>query len=160
MTKEKNDIRNLCEIITDQVLQKRVGGSMEWYMRNAIKNRRRFYVLSFMTIVMPLLTTMFNAWIGIPEGYVKNLVSLFSMLAALAASALCLLKCQEKWILYRTTVENMKKLLSLYRAGQVGEDDLKKLMWELEECMDNERLEWLNIGKIQKDVKNSNSGQD
>lgn len=46
MTKEKDDIKNICGIITDEVLQKRLRGSMEWYMKNAIKNKRRFYILS------------------------------------------------------------------------------------------------------------------
>lgn len=160
MAKEKDDIKILCGIITDEVLQKRLRGSMEWYMKNAVKNKRRFYILSFMTIVMPLLTTLFNAWMGISEAYAKNIVSLCSMLAALAASALCLLKCQEKWILYRTTVEKMKKMLSMYRAVQLGEDELIKLMRALEDCMDNERVKWQDLRENPRDNTNSDESTD
>ena len=160
MTKEKDDIKNLCGIITDEVIRKRLRGSMEWYMKNAIKNKRRFYILSFMTIVMPLLTTLFSAWVGISEAYAKNIVSLCSMLAALAASALCLLKCQEKWILYRTTVEKMKKILSMHRAVQLGEGEIIKLMRDLEDCMDNERVKWHDLRENPKDNTNSDGSTD
>lgn len=159
MKKEMEDILNLCQIIEDEVLRKRMRGSMEWYMNNAVKNRGRFYVLSFMTIVMPLLTTLVNSWEGLAEANAKNMVSLCSMLAALAASALCLLKCQEKWILYRSTVEKMKRLLSLYRAGQIGNAELTSLVQELENCMDEEHTKWREMREMQKDNKNSNGNK-
>ena len=147
---ERIDIENLCEVIDNEPSRKRIEGSMKWYMVNAVKNRRRFYILSFMTIILPLLNTLVNAWVGIPDGYAKNIVSLCSMLAALSASTLCLFKCQEKWILYRTTVERMKRLLSKYRAGRLGEDknkDEAALIQQLEDCMDEEFTKWCEIRK-------------
>lgn len=160
MKKEIAEIANLCSIIEDQILQKRIQGSMEWYMNKAVVNRTRFYVFSFMTIIMPLLTTMINAWEGIPETGVKNIVSLSSMLTALAASSLCLLKCQEKWVLYRSTVEKMKKLLSLYRTGEIGKDKFSELMRELEDCMDEERKKWREMREMQKDNADSSEKED
>lgn len=124
------------------------------------KKQKEILYSEFMTIVMPLLTTLFSAWVGISQSYAKNIVSLCSMLAALAASALCLLKCQEKWILYRTTVEKMKKILSMHRAVQLGEDELIKLMRDLEDCMDNERVKWHDLRENPKDNTNSDGSTD
>lgn len=153
---EREDIEYLCNIIEEPVLQKRIRGSMDWYAEKAVKNKIRFYFLSFLTIVMPLLTELLNAWDGITEADAKNLISVSAMLTTLAASVLCLLKCQEKWILYRTTVERMKKALSLYCAEMIGKDELLRLVQELEDYMDNERTKWYEMKKQEKDNAGGN----
>lgn len=139
---ERDGIEKLCSAIEDAILRNRIQGCMEWYLKKAVYYRRIFYILSIMTIAMPLLTTMTNSLEGISDAVAKNMVSGFSMMAALAASALCLFKCQEKWTLYRTTLERMKKILSLYCAGKFGDDGVNYLISELEECMDAEHSKW------------------
>lgn len=156
MENERKDIEVLCSAIDDEILRKRMKSSMEWYTENAVKNRRRFYFLSLLTIIMPLLATLINGWVGVPNSYIKNLVSLCSMLAAVAASSLSLLKCQEKWILYRSTVERMKSLLALYRAGEIGKKELSTLIQKLEDCMDEEHLEWREMRSMQRSGSTNN----
>lgn len=150
MENEREDIEVLCCVIDDEVLRKRIESSMKWYMKNAVKNRKRFYLLSFLTIIMPLLATLFNGWVGLPNSYIKNLVSFCSMLATLSASALGLMKCQEKWILYRNTVEKMKKLVSLYHVEEIEKGELIILIQKLEDCMDEEHLKWREMRSMQR----------
>lgn len=158
MENEREDIEVLCGSIDDEILRQRMKSSMEWYTKNAVKNRRRFYFLSFLTIIMPLLATLINGWVGVPNSYIKNLVSLCSMLAAVAASSLSLLKCQEKWILYRSTVEGMKRLLSLYRAGEIGKGEFVTLIQKLEDCMNEEHLKWREMRSMQRSSSDNKPG--
>lgn len=157
---EKDNIEKLCCVIKDPILQKRIQVCMEWYQKKAINNKRIFYILSIMTITLPLLVTMVNSLEGMTNACAKNMASIFSMLATLAASFLCLFKCQEKWILYRTTLERMKKKLSLYQAGIIGDNAVKELFIELEDCMDVEHVKWEGLqnqgGAVEPEIKSGN----
>ena len=55
------------------------------------------------------------------------------------------MKCGEKWTLYRSTIEMMKRELTLYWVNAADEKALENLVYKLEKIMDKEHNKWEKI---------------
>lgn len=147
--KELEDLQTLYQGIPDETLKARIQSSGEWYIRGAFRYKRLFYTLSFAGIVIPVLVTAANGILTAETqaNLVKNLTIICSALTALSTALLSFSKCREKWTLYRTSIEKIKKELVLYWAGKQEEAELKNLINRLEKVMEEEKAEWVKIEK-------------
>lgn len=142
--KEKGNITDLYSVISNDVLEERIKTCIEWYIEKASMYRVYFYIFSIISIVMPLIITIVNngvVW-SVDSSRARNVVTICSAIASLAASFLAFFKFQEKWLLYRSTAEEMKAELSQFQAGKLTDESEKQLILKLEEHMRKERTEW------------------
>lgn len=153
--REKQNMCCLYECIENNELKQRVKVSLEWYIEKAAKYRRYFYTLSFISILMPLLITVLNNVCvdSFERCYIQNAITICSVFTTLATSILALFKFQEKWILYRSTAEEIKKELSLFSAKKCGDINELNLISKIEECMSKERAEWFVLSNDKSEKK-------
>lgn len=152
---EKNDFSKLCEKINDETLKSRVISAGNWYIEKAFVYKIEFYVFSILGIVMPLLSVVASS-ISTNDG-ARIVTIICSAFASLSASMLALLKCRDKWTLYRMAIECMKRKLSLHWAKKLNDSDLADLIAELEKCIENEQKEWKILNSNTESAKNSNT---
>lgn len=148
--KEKESVRILYSDLGDDKLQSRVESCLNWYIEAASKYKFGFYLFSLISIIMPLFVTVLNNFCTGTETascFIRNAITVCSVLATLVASILTFFKLQEKWLLYRTTAEEIKRELSLYLAGKTGDKDIENLMFTIEEHMSQERKEWVVLSR-------------
>lgn len=144
---EKSNVSTLYNDIGNEKLKERIRTCLEWYIEKAAFYKRWFCILSVISIIMPLLITVLNnVCVEIDECLIRNSITICSVIASLSTAFLAFFKFQEKWILYRTTAEEIKKELVLYSANQ-SDEELKKLVIKIEGCMDKERSEWFLLAK-------------
>lgn len=135
------DFEELYKRFEDETVKARIKSTGEWYIKKALRYKNMYYWFSFINITLPLATTIISTGV-FGEQHIKWITALLSAGATLAASSLALLKCRDKWTLYRHTVEQIKKKLSLYWACDESERSVCKLMVSLENCMEEEHNEW------------------
>lgn len=138
--KEKKDLEILYTKIPNETEKIRIQSCVEWYTEHAILYKWIFYILSIIGIVLPLVVTTLNvAGNGEKTKFVTVICSAF---ISLCASLLTLTKCHEKWTLYRSTLESMKRVLMHYWCEKEENREVRNLILKLEECMEAEHLKW------------------
>lgn len=147
--REKEEFKRLYEGIPDKVLRTRVQSIGDWYIESAFKYKRIFYSCSVLAIMIPVLVTTAN---GIfiseaQEGVVKVFTILGSAVTALSTAFLSFSKCREKWTLYRSTFERIKRELSIYWAKENADQRLESLIVKIEDYMKEEHEEWWEISR-------------
>lgn len=154
--KEKATMKDLYEDIQNPRLKKRIQSCAEWYIEYAALYKGIFYTLSITGIVLPVLVTIINA--TDTSGKTTAVTLVLSSIIAMCTSLLTFSKCREKWGLYRSSVEMIKRELMLYWGRKETDQDLKDLIVTLEKCMENEHMQWLKILKeIETEEGNSTS---
>lgn len=151
--KEKEDIEILYENIPNETERLRIQSCVEWYIEHAILYKWIFYSLSIIGIVLPLVVTAINA-VG-NEEKTRFVTIICSVLISLCASLLTLTKCHEKWTLYRSTLESMKRVLMHYWCEKEENREIRDLILELEECMEAEHLKWAEFVTAKESSKNN-----
>lgn len=144
MKREASSIETLCKGIQNEVLRNRIKVCLAWYIERAVRYKNYFCFFSVITIVLPSFITIINT-VLMPEEQAAlaiNAITVCSVISSFSAAILTLFKFQEKWILYRSTAEEIKKELSLYQAGRQKDKDIEKLIIKLEQCMSKERSKW------------------
>lgn len=143
--KEMKDFEILYRDIENKSIRGRIKSTGEWYIEKATHYKRIFYVLSMMAIVLPLVISAINV---LGEDYgacIRVITTIGSTMVAMATGILTFTKCREKWTLYRSSIEKMKKELSLYSVGEKDDEALHKMVCRLEEMMEDERNKWREI---------------
>lgn len=154
---------------------KRFCQSVIWYNKEAKKNKRRYFVFSTLTIILPTAVTFLNSFPDIfTNGYkiIKISVTAISAAAAIMSSMLSLFKFQHKWIQFRGTSEELQTELSLFisKSGAYSDESLKEQVDEsedltedrltelrenqflvsIEKIMIKEQTQWVNLHKPSK----------
>ena len=156
--KEKESFKKLCEGIQNDVVKERIKTSGEWYIENAAKYKRWFFVLSIVGVVAPVLATIISSS-GLNIGADKEVggvnmrilaMAVCSALASLASTFMVVTKCKEKWTNYRSTVEQIKSELVFYAVDEGEErEKLKRFVKKVEKVMQEEHGRWNEILKMQ-----------
>lgn len=143
---EKEDFEKLYQNIPNEVLKARIKSSGNWYIERAIRFKRLFEILGLISIILPLIISILNNFEK------TNLaVSICALLTALVTSLLTFTKCREKWTLYRTTIEQIKRELTLYWVDELNDEKLKELAIKIEDIMAQEHKVWIQDLKERKD---------
>lgn len=162
--KEENDFKILYENISDEVLKNRIKSLGEWYIKYACVNKFKFYLVSFIGIIAPLIVTAFNTLNIVSVDVIKLVTVVCSLVASFSTSYLALTRCREKWKIYRDSIERLKRLLVLYWSDLTNDHSLKHLMNEIEKLKDSEYERWSNTYNTLLDISHKNSeasrGQD
>lgn len=155
---EQNDFEKLCENLPSPIIKNRIIAAGNWYIKNAIYSKAIFNVLGVVSILLPLVTTFFS------DSKHQDIVRATSVLTSMVTSLTVFTKTKEKWNLYRDTIEEMKRALTLYYVVVESTDDEKlkksqyeKLVTDLEDIMKNEHEKWKCT--LTEKEKNENKGK-
>lgn len=151
-TSEMEDFEIFYKDIENKVVKERIRSAGEWYIEQAIRCKRSFYILSIIGIILPLVISCVNVLGSDHEYLVRVVTTIASAVVSLTTGILTFTKLREKWTLYRSTIEIMKSELTLYAIGKKSEKDLYDLVYNLEEIMSKEHSKWK---KIQQDEDES-----
>lgn len=141
---EKADFELLYNQLPNDKIKNRIKSTGEWYIKKALFYKRLFHAFSIISIVAPALAT---ALTGMNDGSDAMKVSIIicTSITSVVTSFLAFSKCRDKWTLYRTTIEFIKRELSLYWGGNCGDEMLKDLVTRLEDIIASEQKDWIEL---------------
>lgn len=144
-TTEMQDFEILYKNIENEVIRERIRTTGQWYIENAIRYKYYFYTLSIVGIVLPLIISSVNVLGCDYKNLIRIVTTIASAIVSLSTGILTFMKCGEKWTLYRSTIEMMKRELTLYWVNAADEKALENLVYKLEKIMDKEHNKWEKI---------------
>lgn len=155
--KEKYQVEPLYNSIGDEILKARIKNCLEWYIEDAAKYKMMCKILGIIGIILPLVITVINSWrpVNLNTDLRANLITVLSAVTSFIASLQAFLALQEKWILYRSTAEEIKRELTLYHAGVLNNDALYQFTVKIEQVMAQEKEEWLRLANKLKENSNN-----
>jgi hypothetical protein len=108
-------------------LQVRFKPQVEWYEKNALSNMQRFYFCQIIIVIVGAAIPILNLF-G-PIGFTSDIViriwsSVLGSTIIILTGFLQLTKAHESWILYRSTVESLKREYHLFAldTGEYSEE--------------------------------------
>ncbi len=139
--RELEENRFLFEDISSSIVEQRAKSCLIWYVRKATRNRCLYYFWSVIGIGSPLIATVFTS-IDVQEMSTFSVVALvFTLIASLSSSILCLWNFKSEWRDYRDTAEMLKREWTDYKRRL---EELKEgKLWEKEreQQSDSEKVE-------------------
>lgn len=131
--RELEENQFLFDNMFSSIFEQRAYSCLVWYVRKATKNRRLYYFWSIVGISSPLIATIFTS-IDMQEMTVCSMTALvFTLIASLSSSVLCLWNFKSKWRDYRNAAEMLKREWTDYKC------ELKILGKNEESQSDSER---------------------
>ena len=139
---EKADFEELYKGISNEVFRARIKSAGNWYIERAIRLKKWFYIFEVISIILPLVISGLNSY-----GKANMMVTICALLTTLVTSILAFTKWREKWMLYRTTIEQMKRELTLYWVNGPNDEKTKELAKTIEAIMAQEHEMWIYYSK-------------
>lgn len=138
-------IPKLLEKIECRELEERTSHMLYTFMVGAKKYKRRYHILTTLSVFFPAAITVFTNLKLENNLYIQVLVSLCSMAMAVLTGISGSVKAKESWIRYRMYCERVKKELVCYQLKiqpytSTGSEE--RLAQELEKIYEDERQEW------------------
>lgn len=129
-------------------------------MDKALHYKRLFNLLSAVSILALALATALTG-MNDGSGAMKGLIIICTAITSVVTSFLTFSKCREKWTLYCTTIEFIKRELSLYWGGNCKDEKLQELVMRLEDVIALEQKEWIELFREmdEADSKKNNHSQ-
>ena len=141
----------LLDAIENDLLKKRSAHMLYTYVYGAQKYKKRYYLFTWLTVVLPALVVFFNSFERGQNPALRAAVSLCSLAVAVVSGISGSVKARESWVRYRKYCEWVKRELFLYsmakEEGNVQEKE-KKLAEKLEQIYKQEGVNW---GELRED---------
>lgn len=141
----------LLDTIENDLLKKRSAHMLYTYVYGAQKYKKRYYLFTWLTVVLPALVVFFNSFERGQNPALRAAVSLCSLAVAVVSGISGSVKARESWVRYRKYCEWVKRELFLYsmakEEGNVQEKE-KKLAEKLEQIYKQEGVNW---GELRED---------
>lgn len=135
----------LLAAIENDFLKKRSAHMLYTYVYGAQKYKRRYYLFTWLTVVLPALVVFLNSFESSGSMAVRAAVSLCSLAVAVVSGIAGSVKARESWVRYRKYCEWVKRELFLYSMEKTNENSLEKereLAKKLEEIYKQEGVNW------------------
>lgn len=139
--KEISEYKFLFDIIEDDFERENLLVEFEWYVRKAVKFKYRYYILSMISFLCPIISEIL---ICVPNEplIVKIITGIMLGGASFAAALLAMTDAKNKWNMYRSEAETIKRTLrEYYREGDAGKR--KKLLESLENSYSKTHEKWM-----------------
>ena len=146
----------------EEYLQTRVLDQIKWYDKKSSINKKWFLYLKIGEIILALFIPFLSGYISDTNNSLKIIVGMLGIIVAAIAGLITLVKFQENWIEYRTTVESLKleKFLFLANAGPYKDsaDPYPMFVERFESLISNSTKKWVNyISKKEKEAPKPSS---
>lgn len=134
----------------EEYIRNRVDNQIQYFGIAAAKNKKWFYVISILKIVLSLVLCIGSAIYGKGSGE-SIIVSVVSGVLALLESLMILFKSNEKWIIYREASEKLKKEKNLFLTmtgsyySMSKEDAFNTFTQKIEFILDETNSQWKGI---------------
>lgn len=137
--KEYNENKYLLNGISNECVKQRVDSNLKWYITQAVKAKKWYYIFSATTIIAPIVSSIII--IIFSEDTLKNIISaLVLAFSTIAASFLNLFDVKTKWALYRNQAEEIKRLLIKHSVENDKTDT--ELLKAIEESIQDTDKKW------------------
>ena len=142
--KEIEQSKYLYSGIEDDTLKHRIKNSLNWYIRKAVVYKRIYYMLSVVSILLPLIVTILHSTDS--RHFLESNLQLYSAILAggttLITSLLSLFRFKDYWKEYRATAEKIKAELVHFHMGvePYKEDRTTNLSIALENIISKSKL--------------------
>lgn len=127
--------------IQDEIIKKRVHQVLEWNIKKATNNKRIFYCLSILILVLNASIPIINQL----NGYAA-IVTAVSSIVTVITGVVTLINFKDIWYRYRLTTENIKReciMLSCKYGEYKDEDRENKFIRNFEKILLDERDLWV-----------------
>lgn len=162
---DKNYFFYLVEELESKSLKNRIYNEVGTYVYGAYKYKRRFYILTTLSVALPALVSILNNTQLAEEECINIVISVVSLVIVIIAGLTNTIKAKESWIRNREFAEMAKSEIfkcvmeiGVYadiveKTGDVKGKE-KRLAEELENIFQHERGEWKMI-RSQNDNSNT-----
>ena len=143
----------------EQYLQDRVEDQINWYDTKSKSSQRWFKSLRVIEIVSAAIIPFIAGYSEfIPYGTV--FIGMLGVVIAICAGLAALNKCQENWLMYRTTCETLRHEKFLFMTSTKpydGEDAFGQFVTRAENLISKENTQWARSTKEKSHNKKSQS---
>ena len=132
-----------------EYIKNRVDNQINWMESKSRSNQQRYKILKIVEIVSAALIPFLIGFHNVHNIF-PILTGLLGVLIVLLNGIQQLYKYQEKWIIYRTTIEALsrEKMLFVNRAAiYTDENAFQRFVENIEALLANENKVWLNTVK-------------
>lgn len=130
---------------SDEYIQIRVDGQINWYDKHSLKNQKWYRILKILAIVSASIIPLLVGFIAEDTIYLRLTVGGLGVIVAIATSIQSIFKLQENWIKYRTTCESLKHIKYLYITNIEPyniDDKFELLVKNIESIISKENVNW------------------
>ncbi len=126
-----------------------------WYVRKANKNKKLFYILSFLTIILPVISTI---CLGINDDMGKLLFHdkaillhivplILSGSTSVVTGLLAILNAGQKWNIYRTSAEYLKTEYAWFNSTYPNptRNEVQMYMSKINDFMNQQHRQWQKV---------------
>ncbi len=142
------------KITPEEYLEDRVEEQINWYNRKSISNKKWFYLLQIIVLVMSATVPVVSILSIVFESiWIRLGIGILGAIAAIATGIISICQFRKNWIEYRTTAESLKceKYMFKTKTGFYAERDAFPVFVErIEALVSKEHTDWKQHLKIQK----------
>lgn len=151
--------------IKNEKLKHRVANEVYTYVYGAYKYKRRYYLLTFLSVSLPAVIVAINSSELLQGDISDTTVSFLSMATVIVSGIMGTMKSKESWVRYREYAESAKQEIfncvmeiGEYDESKKNDSDWreKKLALNLENLYSQESGQWKTLRK-QKDESGGDS---
>ena len=139
--KEYDENEYLIREIKNEVVRNRVAYNLNWFIKNAVKIKFLFNILTIITIIAPISSGIILNFFD--YSFIFRFVSNVILgISSISASFIATFDLKKKWELYRVQAEKIKHILSediIY-----GDRDDKDILERIEKSIRNTDEQWVN----------------
>lgn len=150
---DKNYFFYLVQELESKSLQNRIYNEVGTYVYSAYKYKRRFYILTILSVILPALVSILNNTQFAEKEEIDIVISVISLVIVIVAGLTNTIKAKESWIRNREFAEMAKSEIfkcvmeiGVYAdiVGETGDSKKKEklLAEQLENIFQHERGEW------------------
>lgn len=154
---ELQHLQYICEQIKDKDFAERVLYHQKWYIYKANRSKFYYYIISFLNILIPLITSLLHA-LDINSKNIQSLLIVLPLVVSFLGSMLILFRFFDLWTTSRKTATQINIFLDKYLDEQKNplfESHKKKLHNEFEAIINKESKQWQqNLNKASNQEKN------
>lgn len=141
---ELQHLQYICEQIKDKDFAERVLYHQKWYIYKANRSKFYYYSISFMNILIPLITSLLHA-LDLNNQIIRLLLIVLPLVVSFLGSMLILFRFFDIWTTSRKTATQINIFLDKYLDEQKNplfESHKKKLHLQFETIINKESKEW------------------
>ena len=144
------------EMTPGEYIQDRVEQQINWYDRKSTSNKKWFYFLQIIVLVMSVAVTVVSILSIVFESiWIRLGIGTLGAIATIATGIISICQFRKNWIEYRTTAESLKceKYMFKTKTGFYAENDPFPVFVErIEALISKEHKDWKQHLKIWKQV--------
>lgn len=140
----------------ERYFKERLKDQIDWYEKKSALNKRRYLILSITEIVAASSIPFLVGYINGDNPIFKIIVGILGVLIAIITGAVVLIKCQELWVEYRVTAEQLKHQRYLFETGTKpydGDGAFHILVENVENIISKEHSRWSQYTSEKKEEK-------